>query len=451
MSDESVPTQPWNDLEILVAHRDEKEVLSFLSALPPADVARAISRLSEEGRGQLLTLIEPHEAADLLEGLPDAQGADLIEDLPAGHAAAIVGELDSDHRVDLLGEMSKRDAQAILNEMTPGDAAEARRLMEYEPDTAGGLMVTEFVAYRQNLTVTDVLQDLRANAKAYSDFLVQYAYVRNESGRLVGVLRIHDLVLSPGDKLLKDVMIANPISVLVDTPLQELEQHFDRYQFSGLPVVEHDGSIVGVVQRVDTEEALSERAEQVFMRFSGIFGRDELRHLPLINRSMGRVWWLGINLVLSFVSASMIVLFEDTVNKLIALAAIMTVQSNVCGISGNQAVAVSIREMTLGLIQPRDFFRVMTKEIAVGLVNGVCVGLLLGAIVYAWKRDLLFAGVVAAALNLNMVIAVILGGCIPLLARRLGFDPAVASPMLTTLTDICGFFLTLFLATMILL
>ncbi len=451
MSDDSVPMQPWNDLETLVAKRDEKEVLAFLAALPPADVARAISRLSETGRGQLLTLIEAHEAADLLEELPDEQSADLIEDLPAEYAAAIVEKLDSDHRADVLGEMTERDAEAILGEMAPGDAAEARRLMEHEPDTAGGLMITEFLVYNQGLCVSDVFDDLRGHAQEYSDYAVQYAYVQNESSRLVGVLRLHDLVLAPGDKPLKDVMIANPISVLVDTPLEELEQHFDRFQFAGLPVVEHDGKIVGIVQRVDVEEALSERAEKAFMRWSGIFGRDELRHLPLLARSAGRVWWLVLNLALSFVSASIIVLFGGTITQMIALAAIMTVQSNVCGISGNQAVAVSIREMTLGLIHPRDFLRVMNKEFAVGLLNGLCVGLLLGTIVYFWEGDWVFSVLVGLALTLNMIIAVILGGCIPLVARRVGIDPAVASPMITTVMDMCGFLLTLGGATLLLL
>lgn len=451
MSDDSVPTQPWNDLETLVAKRDEQEVLAFLSALPPADVARAISRLSESGRGQLLTLIEPSEAADLLEELPDEQSADLIEDLPAEHAAAIVEELDSDHRADVLGEMTEQDAKAILDEMAPGDAAEARRLMEHESDTAGGLMITEFLVYVQNLRVSDVFDDLRNHAKEYSDYTVQYAYVQNEGNRLVGVLRLHDLVLAPGDKLLRDVMISNPISVLVDTPLEELEQHFDRFQFAGLPVVEHDGKIVGIVQRVDVEEALSDRAEKAFMRWSGIFGRDELRHLPLLARSAGRGWWLVLNLALSFVSASIIVLFEGTITEMIALAAIMTVQSNVCGISGNQAVAVSIREMTMGLIHPRDILRVMNKEFAVGLVNGLCIGALLGTIVYLWEGDLLFSVLVALALTLNMIIAVVLGGSIPLVARRVGLDPAVASPMLTTVMDMCGFVLTLGGASLLLL
>jgi len=451
MSDDSVPTDPWNDLETLVAKRDENEVLAYLSALPPADVARAISRLSDESRGRLLTLIEPGEAADLIEELSESQGADIIEDLPADQAAAIVDELDSDHRADILSEMSYQDADAILSQMDPEEAADARKLMEYEPNTAGGLMITEFVCYRDNLNVQDVLDDLRTNAVTYADYAVQYTYVINSAGRLVGVLRLHDLVLSKGEKPLREAMIVNPISVLVDSPLEELEQHFDRFQFSALPVVEHDGSIVGVVQRVDTEEALSERAERVFMRWSGIFGRDELRHLPLATRSLGRVWWLVLNLILSFVSASIIVLFEGTITEMIALAAIMTVQSNVCGISGNQAVAVSIREMTLGLIHPRDLFRVMNKEFTVGLVNGLCIGILLGSIVYVWEGDLVFSLLVAVALTLNMIVAVILGGCIPLLARRVGLDPAVASPMLTTVMDMCGFLLTLGGATLLLL
>ncbi len=451
MSDDSIPDQPWNDLELLVEKRDESEVLAYLSALPPADVARAISRLSEASRGQLLMLIEPREAADLIEELPESQGAEIIEDLPAEQAAAIVDELESDHRADILSELDYQDADAILSQMDPEEAADARKLMEYEPNTAGGLMITEFVSYGNKLNVQDVLDDLRMNAAKYADYAVQYTYVTNEAGRLVGVLRLHDLVLSHGDKPLTETMIVNPISVLVDSPLDELEQLFDRFQFSALPVVEHDGSIVGVVQRVDTEEALSERAERTFMRWSGIFGRDELRHLPLQTRSLGRLWWLVLNLVLSFVSASIIVLFEGTITEMIALAAIMTVQSNVCGISGNQAVAVSIREMTLGLIHPRDILRVMNKEFMVGLVNGLSIGILLGTIVYVWEGDLVFSVLVTLALTLNMIIAVILGGCIPLVARRLGLDPAVASPMLTTVMDMAGFLLTLGGATLLLL
>lgn len=450
MTEETKPVDSWIRVEELLRAQDATELQSYLDSLAPAEVTRAIVRLSDEDQAELLKLLHPEAAADLLEELPHVHSADIIEDLPAEQAAAIVEELDSDHRADVLSELDTEDAYAILAEMAPEEAAEVRSLMRYDPNTAGGLMITEYLVYPQSLTVSDVLEDLRQNAEEYSDFSVQYAYVHSEGDRLVGVLRLRDLVLSRGTKPLTEVMIVNPISVFVDTPLDELEGMFDRYQFSALPVIDRGGRLLGVVQRSDAEEALTHRAEQVFMRWSGVFGRDELRHLPLMQRSMGRVWWLALNLVLSFISGSIIVLFESTVQKLVALAAIMTVQSNVCGISGNQAVAVSIREMTLGLINPRDVFRVMRKEVAVGLVNGLCIGVLLGGIVFLWQQDFVFAVVVALALTLNMVVAVVLGGCIPLVARRMGFDPAATSPMVTTVMDMCGFFLILGLASLVL-
>lgn len=451
MAEETEVEEPWAQLEALIETRNIEELHAFLDTLSPGDIARAMSRLDEADKAELLALLDPEDAAHLIEELSDMQGAELIDDLPAHQAALIIEELDSDHRADLLGELATRDAEAILQRMDPEEAEEARTLMEHGRDTAGGLMVTEFVVYPQNLTVGDVLNDLRTNAEAYSDYGVQYAYVCSETGRLVGVLRLRDLVLSPNERPLSKVMIANPISVHVDTPLEELEQAFDRYQFSGLPVVETDGGIVGVVQRVDVEEALSERAEQVFMRFSGIFGGDELRHLPLTNRSMRRLWWLGVNLTLSFVSASIIVLFQDTISHVIALAALIPILANVSGCSGNQAVAVSIRELTLGIVKPSDLFRVILQEVSVGLLNGFVLGLILGAVVYGWKHSVALAFVVAISLNVNMAVAVVLGGSIPLVMKRLGVDPAVASPMLSTFVDMCGFFVILSLATALLL
>lgn len=452
MPEELEADEPWTQLESLIDKRDIAELHAYLDTLTPADVARAISRLDESDQGELLALLEPEDAAHLIEELSDIQGAEIIEDLPAERAALIIEELDSDHRVDLLGELAQRDAEAILQRMDPEEADEARTLMEHGRDTAGGLMVTEFVVYPQNLKVGDVLNDLRTNAEAYSDYGVQYAYVCSETGTLVGVLRLRDLVLSPNETPLSKVMIANPVSVLVDTPLEELEQLFDRYQFSGLPAIESDGGIVGVVQRVDIEEALSERTERSFMRFSGIIGGEELRQFSLSQRSAARLWWLTINMVLSAVAASVIVLFQETVDREIALAALIPILANVSGCSGNQAVAVSIREMTLGIIRPGDFFRVVRQEIGVGIINGAMLGLFLAGLVYLWKDSGRLALVVGLALGLNTVVSVTLGGSIPLLLKRMGVDPAIAAaPMLTTVADMCGFFLILSLASALLL
>lgn len=444
---ERIDIEPWDAIETLISAGKGAELHDFLDTLSSFDVARAISRLNEAYQADLLTLLEPSDAADLIEELSDAQGADLIEDLSAEHAAAIVDEMESDERADLLGELDADDAEAILQRMVPEEAEEARLLLEYAPDTAGGLMVTEFVVYPQDVHVGHVLDDLRTNAEAYSDYGVQYAYVASGSGTLVGVLRLRDLVLSPNDRPIRDVMIVNPISVLVDAPLEELEAAFDRYQFSGLPVIAAEGNIVGVVQRADTEEAHSEQSERTFMRFSGIIGGDELRNAPVTSRSASRLWWLTINLVLSVIAASVIIIFQDIVDKVIALAALIPVLVNVSGCSGNQAVAVSIREMALGLIRPRDFMHVLRQELAVGAINGAVLGLLLGSFVFLWKGDALLGLAVGLALAINTVLAVALGGAIPLILKRLHIDPAVAAaPMLTTVVDMCGFFLILSLA-----
>ncbi|HIE85174.1 MAG TPA: magnesium transporter, partial [Dehalococcoidia bacterium] len=177
--------------------------------------------------------------------------------------------------------MDESDAEAILLKMDPDEAQEARELLMYEPDTAGGIMVTEYVVYTQDMSVNDVLNDLRTNAEAYSDYGIQYAYVKSEKNTLIWVLLLRDLVLSASQLPIREVMIVNPVSVLDTSPLDDLEQLFDRYMFSGLPVVSADGGLVGVVVRSDMEVAYSERSEKSFMRFAGIVGGAERRTAPV--------------------------------------------------------------------------------------------------------------------------------------------------------------------------
>ena len=449
-------SKPWIELENLVAQGNGEDLHDYLDTLSSAETARSISRLEEDTQASLMTLLEPEDAADLLEELPDAQGADIMEDMPAEQAAAIVDEMDSDHRVDLLGDMDASDAEAILAKMDPEEAQDARELLRYNPETAGGIMVTEFVVYPHTLTVGDVLNDLRTNAEAYAEYGVQYAYVKSDSKALIGVLRLRDLVLSPSEKPIREVMIVNPISVLNDAPLEELEQHFDRYMFSGIPVVTHQGELVGVVMRSDTEEAQTERSDRTFMRFSGIIAGEELRTKPLHERTSQRLKWLITNLLLSLIGIWVIDHFNETIKQNLALATILPVLGNLSGCSGNQAIAVSIREMTLGLITTKDTLRVIRMEWLLGLINGVVIGTFLSLIMLAGSManiidpiaaPWMFGLVVGGALAFNTVLAVALGGAIPLVLKRLGIDPAVAaSPIMTTIVDTCGFFVILMLA-----
>ena len=439
---------PWKDIASIVERGDADELNEFLETLSTSEVARAMSRLDDHMQSSMMTLLEPEDAADLIEELPDAQGADVIEDLPAKTAAAIVDEMESDERVDLLGEMDNEDAEAILREMAPEEAEDARKLLTYEQDSAGGIMVTEFVSYRQNLQVSDVLNDLREHAEEYSDQEIHYAYVESDNGTLIGVAPLRELLLARSSVTLSSLMIPNPIFVTVETHLDELQQLFDRYHFVCVPVTDENGRLVGLVRRADAEEVYGERSEKRFMKFSGIVGGDELRNMPLISRSIGRLSWLTVNMILNVIAAAVIVFFEDIIGKFVALAVVLPIICNMSGCSGNQAVAVSIREMTLGIIRPRDYVLVLLKELQVGLINGICLGALLWCVTTFWEKSPMLGLIVGGALALNTVVAVILGGAIPLLFKAFKIDPAIAAaPVLTTIIDMCGFFLILGFAT----
>ena len=449
--------EPWLHIEAILEQGGAEELGAYLDSLSPSDVARAISRLDDDGRASVLTMLGPEDAADLIEELTDAQGADILEDLPAIRAAAIVDAMESDERADVLAELDDEDAEAILAQMDPEEAADARKLLTYPADTAGGIMVTEFLAFTMHHRVADVLKDLRENAEEYQDLGVQYVYVVNERNTLVGVIRLRDIVLSPSDAPLTSVMIPNPLYLLVDTPLDEAEDMFDKYTFHWIPVCDEQGHLVGVVTRSGVEEAWGERADKALAQFSGIVGGDELRSMSLLERSFRRMSWLSVNLVLSVVAASVILHFEGAIKQLTALAFFIPIIGNMSGCSGNQAVGVSIRELALGIVRPEDGWRVFVKEAQVGVLNGLLLGLLVtivGSLVGAFTDEVGIVGgayiglVAGGALALNTIVALSLGGLIPLVLRRLDVDPALsAPPIVTTVSDLCGFLIFLSLAT----
>jgi magnesium transporter len=312
-------------------------------------------------------------------------------------------------------------------------------------------MLTEYLVYPQTASVGDVVDDFQRNAEAYSDYDVQYTYVVTPSGALAGVLRLRELLLAPRSKPINRLMIPDPLAVRDTDSLDRLGEFFDEHQFLGVPVVDAAGVLVGVVRRHDVEEALAERSDSDYLKSQGIVGGEELRTMPLFRRSSRRLSWLSINILLNILAASIIALYQDTLASVIALAVFLPIISDMSGCSGNQAVAVSMRELSLGLVQPIDAFRVWLKEIGVGLINGLVLGLLLGTAAWIWKGNTVLGLVVASAMALNTVVAVSIGGTVPLLLKRLKFDPALASgPILTTITDMCGFFFVLSFATLML-
>lgn len=450
MSEEST-IEPVEQLRALLAEGRADQLEAFLDELTPAETARAVSFLSEENRISLIRKISADDAAELLEDLPAAQVADLIEEIHPEDAAAIVEELASDDRVDVLGDVEEDVAKAILDVMPPESAAAARVLLEYPEDCAGGLMITEYLAYHESVTLGEILDDMRLNRERYADYNVQYVYITAEDGTFAGVIRLRDIVLADESRLATSVMVREPHFVNASDSLETLGDYFDEHAFVGAPVVDENHRLVGVVHRKSVEEAEAEREAESFLKFSGILGGEELRSMPLVERFGRRLPWLSVNIFLNIISASIIALYTDTLEAAIALAVFIPIISDMSGCSGNQAVAVSIRELAMGLASPKDRLRVFQKELTVGLINGLALGSLLFLVAYLWKRNVYLGLVVGGALTLNTILSVCLGGLIPLILKRFKQDPALASsPILTTVTDMMGFFLVLSFATALL-
>lgn len=444
----NITIQPAEFVRTLLKEDRRAELAELLDSMSSNDVVYLMSRLGKKEQYKLLTIINPDEAADVIEELPDVQAAEIIENLDAGNAAAIINRMKSDDRADLMSELDRKDAEAIFTEMHPEEAASIRKMIEYRPDTAGGLMLTEYISYPASLTVREAINDLRKNAEKYKNYHVRYLYVVSEKNHFVGVLQMQELLLAGSEQKLSEIVIKEVTAVNVDTPLDKLIDLFETHNFYGFPVVDDQGQLIGVIRRKNVLEAENERATYEHLQTQGIVGGDELRTMPVMVRSRRRLSWLSVNILLNLLAASVIAFYQDTLSSVIALAVFLPIISDMSGCTGNQAVAVSMRELSLGIIKPGEAFLVWFQEIKVGLINGLVLGILIGLAAFLWKKNIYLGLVVGGALAINTLVAVSIGGTVPLILKRMKIDPALASgPILTTITDMVGFFLALTFAT----
>jgi len=437
--------RPWELLQELIAAGERGPVRAFVAELVPIDTARVVLQLREDERSRLLEMLRPEAAADVIEHIPEEVAGDALEGIEPQRAARILAEMPSAEQADLLGEVGTAGAETILAHMEPADAHELRVLTAYDEASAGGLMIRELARVRVSWTVAQVVAYLRDHEDTTHHG--QNVYVQDVSGRLVGALQLHDLLLAEPGQRIEGLMEAEPLRVRVDTPLRELIHFFEQEHVYGVPVVNAEGVLVGLLRRAAVEEAVAERSEEDYRFSQGIVGGEELRSMPLSVRSGRRLSWLSVNIFLNLLAAGVIAFYQDTLQAVIALAVFLPIISDMSGCSGNQAVGVSMRELTLGVSRPADVWRVVLAEAKVGVINGIALGVLIGVVAWVWKGNVWLGLVVGGALALNTVVAVCIGGGVPLALKRLGRDPALASgPILTTITDMCGFFLVLTMA-----
>lgn len=440
--------KPTESVRLLLETDNRIELTRYLESIASGEVVYLMSRLSKKEQHKLITLLNPEDAANVIEELPDIQAVDIIEEMDTGNAAAIINEMMSDERADLIMELTEKDAEDILTEMNPREAANARQLIKYDPKTAGGLMITEYFRYYESVSVKTVVWDLKKNAEKYKNFHVRYIYVVSKQGVFLGVLQMQDLLMAVPNQKLSEIVIKDVMAVNVNASLDEVRDLFDTYEFYGLPVVDDNKKLIGVLRRKNVMKAINDLIAFEHLETQGIVGGDELRTMPVLLRSRRRLSWLSVNILLNIIAASIIAFFQDTLQAVIALAVFLPIISDMSGCSGNQAVAVSMRELSLGTVRPAETMRVWLQEISVGIINGLALGLLIGIAAYLWKGNIYLGLVVGGALAINTLVAVSIGGTVPLILKRFNVDPALASgPILTTVTDMIGFFLALSFAT----
>ena len=439
--------EPWKHLHYLI-EADPSQINTYLQTLSGSDAVRALLRLKEKEQRQLLLLVTPGAAADIIEDVPNEHAADLIESLPARQAATIINEMESDEQADVLAEIEPNELSQIFESLPAEKVAEAIELMAYDPYSAGGLMVREFLFYSPQSSVGEVLREVMSPELQVSRSATQFAYITNPEKVLLGAVRVRDLIGLPQETKLRSQM--HPVTTVnVGTKIESLHDYFQEEEALALGVTTDDGHLAGLLLRSDVEEHLVQLSETDHLKAFGIIGGEELRTMPVQRRSRRRLSWLTLNIGLNVIAASVIAAFEETLSAVIVLAVFLPIVSDMSGCSGNQALAVSMRELTLGIVNSREVLRVWWKEIQVGVINGIVLGLILGTAAWLWKGSSMLGIVIGAALCINTVIAVSIGGTVPLMLKRLQIDPAVASgPVLTTVTDVCGFLLLLGLATL---
>ena len=432
-------------LQQAIEASDDQQVAEIVDTISSQEALRQVSKMESDNRDLLVSMLQPETAAELIEEAPAELALAMIQDLDSSVAAKIMEELHTDTQADIVRELNPENSEAILEAMDAESAAGVRKLSQYDPDSAGGLMELEVFSFPVGDTVDSVLNRL-IDDNAFERHRGQHPYIVDESGKLVGVVSLRDMLRSKRSVALIDIM-HEPVSVRSETTQDELVELFDENPFLGMPVIDDLGILIGAVSRIELAEAELERAEHESL--SRQRTGDELRSMPTFLRSKRRLIWLSSNIVLNIIAASVISAYEEILAAVIAIAVFLPMVSDMSGCSGNQAVGVSMRELSLGLTRPVDLFYVLKKELGVGVLNGIALGILIGIVAWVWKDNAYLGLVIGLALSLNTLIAVSIGGTVPLILKGIGVDPAVAAgPLLTTVTDMAGFFLVLSLASL---
>lgn len=413
------------------------DVAGIVGDLSPGDLAHLMTSYPERVRQVIWSLLEPEQEADVLNELPeDLRNQFLVEMEPAA-LAVLVGQLDDDDVADILHDLPDSITGQVLAIMDDTDRSRLATVLAFPDDVAGGLMSTDTITIRADLTLEVVMRYLRRHAEIpqNTDSLV----VVNREDHYVGLLPIRTLLVADPAQSVREMMVTNRDAIPAQLPAAEVARLFERNDWISAPVVDEEDRLLGRITIDDVVDVIREEADHSLTFLGGIAG-DEDTFATVWQTAPRRALWLGLNLATAFLAASVINVFQGTIEKVVALAVLMPIVASMGGIAGTQTLTVIIRGIAMGQLAGRNQQWLVGREALVALLNGALWALVVAAAAALWFDDLILGGVIAAAMVINLLTAGVAGALIPLSLKRLGVDPALAGGVvLTTVTDVVGF------------
>ena len=427
--------------------------------LHPSEIANILKDLDDKNFQDAVKSIPKDLVADVALELPDRYFDDVVESFTADELAESVAELESDDQKEFIEELEEVDehiAQKVFEKLDKEDQEDIRQLRQYDEDEAGAYMQVEVYTAKLNQKVRDVIEEFAKLRRAGELENVNYLFIVDDHNRLkygVGLdsLLTFDFDKTVGENIAQDEETYKPIVANDREPIEDVVKRFQEYDLASIPVVNEQGILLGRITSDDIYDIISEQATDQMYHLAGVSDEAE-EDDDLLKAGKARAIWLGINLLTAIAASLVIGLFESTLQSYVALAVLMPIVASMGGNAGTQSLTVVVRQLALGEIAKNDAFRTIKKEVLLSLANGMLFAIIIGIIASIWFDKGMLGVVIALAMIINLLSAGFFGSVIPLALKKFGIDPAIGSTViLTTVTDIVGFFAFLGLATMILL
>lgn len=409
----------------------------LVGSLHPSEVARLLESLPITERAVIWEMVGPENEGDVLVELADEVRDGLIESMQADEIVAALDGMEPDDLADLVADLPEALTQEVLRSLGEQDRERLNTVLSYDEDSAGGLMNLDVITVRPDVTIEVVLRYLRARGDIPDG--TDSIYVVNRNNEFFGSVFLSRLLTLDPNSSVAEIISTEIQPIPAHTPSEEVVWEFENRDLLSAPVVDDQNRVVGRITIDDIVDVIRDEAEHSLMSAAGLDEEEDM-FAPVVRSAQRRALWLGVNLATAFLAASVVDIFQTTLDRVVLLAVLMPVVPSMGGVAGSQSLVVITRALALGQIDRNNAERIFRKEILVGMLNGLGWSLVVALATYLWFGDWRIGAVIAGAMAINMAVAALAGFSIPLLLKRMNIDPALAGGVvLTTITDVVGY------------